>query len=248
MASSRDSSQPPSRPASTTLSPSNASVAFSHADSTTPVFSRARTSPLPPNKLVKRASSVRSTLGSPSQSPGSRLPLPVFKRPATSHQRSATMQDHLSDTSRSDRLSLDAQSSLPPDARDTQLRNYFTPRIAADELLPGRRRNSTGIPNPIKRIYPDRKYKPVLVSSKEGVKRPAVQVDERPSSRHCYIEALFLYWRLATIRAAAAMEATVIRPEQNYFDQVDSKNEAKEHFSTRDIHGWRSQQCCKWRE
>ncbi|KAI7645769.1 hypothetical protein KC318_g19827, partial [Hortaea werneckii] len=92
------------------------------------------------------------------------------------------MQDHLSDTSRSDRLSLDAQSSLPPDARDTQLRNYFTPRIAADELLPGRRRNSTGIPNPIKRVYPDRKYKPVLVSSKEGVKRPAVQVDERPSS------------------------------------------------------------------
>ncbi|KAI6906231.1 hypothetical protein KC355_g18885, partial [Hortaea werneckii] len=92
------------------------------------------------------------------------------------------MQDHLSDTSRSDRLSLDAQSSLPPDARDTQLRNYFTPRIAADEVLPGRRRNSTGIPNPIKRIYPDRKYKPVLVSSKEGVKRPAVQVDERPSS------------------------------------------------------------------
>ncbi|RMZ24626.1 hypothetical protein D0859_11325 [Hortaea werneckii] len=182
MASSRDSSQPPSRPASTTLSPSNASVAFSHADSTTPVFGRARPSPLPPNKLVKRASSVRSTLGSPSQSPGSRLPLPVFKRPATSHQRSATMHDHLSDTSRSDRLSLDAHSSLPPDARETQLRNYFTPRIVADEALPGRRRNSTGIPNPIKRIYPDRKYKPVLVSSREGVKRPAVQVDERPSS------------------------------------------------------------------
>ncbi|KAI6879360.1 hypothetical protein KC360_g8089 [Hortaea werneckii] len=182
MASSRDSSQPPSRPASTTHTPSNASVAFSHADSTTPVFGRARSSQLPPNKLVKRASSVRSTLGSPSQSPGSRLPLPVFKRPATSHQRSATMQDILSDTSRSDRLSLDAPSSLPPDARDTQLRHYFTPRIAADEALPGRRRNSTGIPNPIKRIYPDRKYKPVLVSSREGVKRPTVQVDDRPSS------------------------------------------------------------------
>ncbi|KAI7153191.1 hypothetical protein KC352_g27986 [Hortaea werneckii] len=182
MASSRDSSQPPSRPASTTHTPSNASVAFSHADSTTPVFGRARSSQLPPNKLVKRASSVRSTLGSPSQSPGSRLPLPVFRRPATSHQRSATMQDILSDTSRSDRLSLDAHSSLPPDARDMQLRHYFTPRIAADEALPGRRRNSTGIPNPIKRIYPDRKYKPVLVSFREGVKRPAVQVDDRPSS------------------------------------------------------------------
>jgi hypothetical protein len=72
------------------LSPSvscsnNDSMAFSHKSSTVPVIS-----PLPPNKLVKRSSSVQHRHETQVRGPASRRP--SFRRPATSHQRrSATL-------------------------------------------------------------------------------------------------------------------------------------------------------------
>ncbi|KAK4547344.1 hypothetical protein LTR36_001000 [Oleoguttula mirabilis] len=175
MTTSHDSSGTPmSRPGSAAVSHSNGSVAFSQAGSTIPIFPDVHPSPLPRNRLVKRTSSLRSsTNGSPS--PGSRLPLPVFRRPATSHQRSAAMQERLSGADLSDRMSIDASSE---DARDHQLRQYFTPRVAADEASFGRKRSWTGIPNPIKRVYPDRKYTPILVSARELVRPAQLEVDD----------------------------------------------------------------------
>ena len=179
MSASRDSSRTPvSRPGSAAVSQSNGSVAFSHAGSTTPMFPDNTPPPLPPNKLVKRTSSLHSSNGSPFQSSGSKLPIPVFRRPATSHQRSATLQERYSGTDQSDHMSLDDKSS---DARDPQPTQFFAPRIASDGLASVRRRNSTGIPNPIKRVYPDRKYKPVLVSANDGVKRAQTEVDDELS-------------------------------------------------------------------
>lgn len=59
-----------------------------------------------------------------------------------------------------------APSGTAP-SRDAQLRQYFTPRAAVDDNAFSRRRSSTGIPNPVKRIYPDRRYTPVLTSTRK---------------------------------------------------------------------------------
>ena len=127
---------------------------------------------LPPNKLVKRSSSLRSTNGSPASS---RLPIPVFKRPATSHSRSAAFYGTPSGADQSYPAS-EANSSQ--DLRDFEWKHYFTPKVAANEVSSAKRRSSSGIPNPIKRIYPDRKYTPVLVSGKDYVKRSQVEADD----------------------------------------------------------------------
>lgn len=183
MSASRDSSQTPSsRPGSAAVSQSNASTARSNTGSTTPIFGDVRPSPLPPNKLVKRSSSLRSSNGSSPRTPGSRLPLPVFKRPATSHQRSAPMQVHSSSVSRRHRTSLDLNSEALSSARDPQMRHYFTSKIAADEVTSSRRRSPSGIPNPIRRMYPDRRYTPVLMSARERIPVGPVELDDRPGS------------------------------------------------------------------
>lgn len=159
MSTSRESSRAPtSRPASAVFSyaDSNESAGASHSGSTTPVF---RPLSRPHNKLVKRTSSAHSTRGSPFDGPSASR-LPVLRRPATSHQRSATLQETY------------MYSSPSQDTRDSSpWRHYFTPRVAATDATA--RRGSTGIPNPIKRVYPDRKHIPTLISAKELV-RPAI--------------------------------------------------------------------------
>ena len=177
MSSSRDSSRTPSsRPNSSAYAPpSNTSGTFTTNGSTTPMLPDSSPASLPPNKLVKRASSLRATASSPIRgSPGSRLPLPVLKRPATSHQRRASLQERLSTaTTNSDRTSASEKTS---DASDGKWRHYFTPRVASN--TPSGRYRSTSIPNPIRRVYPDRKYTPVLVSAKEGVQSVRPETDE----------------------------------------------------------------------
>lgn len=156
---SRESSRAPtSRPASAAFSypNSNGSAAVSHSGSSTPIFTPPS---LPPNKLVKRTSSAHSTRGSPFDT-GSKLP--VLRRPATSHQRSATVQE--------------ASLSSSAKARDSQWRHYFTPRVATADATS--RRGSTGIPNPIKRLAPSRRHIPTLVSAKELVRPAVVELDD----------------------------------------------------------------------
>ncbi|KAK6854415.1 hypothetical protein PG995_009508 [Apiospora arundinis] len=64
-----------------------------------PIFGQANASarPLPPNKLVKR-SSTNNGRGSPLVSRGSRSQMPTLRRPATSHQRSATLHQLTAET------------------------------------------------------------------------------------------------------------------------------------------------------
>ncbi|WPG99690.1 Hypothetical protein R9X50_00250900 [Acrodontium crateriforme] len=177
MSSSRDSSRTPSsRPSSSAFAPSNASGSITNNGTTTPMLPFPISTDMSPNKLVKRTSSVRGTASSPIRSPpGSRLPLPILKRPATSHQRRATMQER--------RLSLaaansDASSPHRQDIStpDCQWRHYFTARVAGKAS--DRKRRHTGIPNPIRRVYPDRKYTPILVSGGEDVRNVRTEMDD----------------------------------------------------------------------
>nr|OQO19349.1 hypothetical protein B0A51_14457 [Rachicladosporium sp. CCFEE 5018] len=122
------------------------------------------------NRLVKRSASTRSIASSAALSSGSKIPVPNFRRPATSHQRSATLQEQSMPI---------AENEAEPghDRNDsTQWRHYFTPKVA-DTPTSFLRRASTGIPNPIRRIYPDRRYVPTLVSAEHSVGRAELETD-----------------------------------------------------------------------
>ncbi len=71
-------------------------------------------------------------------------------------------------------MSIDGKSEP---ARDQHFVHYFTPKVR----LSDRRRSSSGIPSPITRVYPDRKYKPVLVVSSKEIQPARVEVDEELS-------------------------------------------------------------------
>ncbi|KAI9650324.1 hypothetical protein NHQ30_000337 [Ciborinia camelliae] len=73
------------------MTPESPSLTFSHG-SAAPILSSPRDSPtqLPPNKLVKRQTSERNRSGTVSS--GSKSQVPTLRRPATSHQRSVTLQ------------------------------------------------------------------------------------------------------------------------------------------------------------
>lgn len=173
---SRDSSRPAtSRPSSAVISHSNGSLAFSHTGSTTPILPSSTSASLPRNRLVKRLASVRTVHSSPYQGAGSRLPLPTFKRPATSHQRSATLQEPISPAMFDSRM---FGSDVSADTRDPNWRHYFTPKVARVDDSTPRRLSVSGIPNPIKRIYPDRRYTPTLVSARQHIRQGNVEADD----------------------------------------------------------------------
>lgn len=153
-------------PDSTTVSRTNDSFTFSTASSTSPIFPpQPNTTALPPNKLVKRSSSLHNPSGY--QSSNTRIPKPVLRRPATSHQRHATLQEHRSRANTAvDHSRAFEPAPIPAGPR---WRSFFTPRVLSEPLPTSRRRNSTGIPNPIKRVYPDRRYHPTLVSAGEPI-------------------------------------------------------------------------------
>ncbi|KAI9151801.1 hypothetical protein HJFPF1_09012 [Paramyrothecium foliicola] len=75
------------------VGPDSPSITFSHGSSA-PILSPTGSAapPLPPNKLVKRTASTRDYEDASVSRPRSRAHLPTLRRPATSHQRSATLQ------------------------------------------------------------------------------------------------------------------------------------------------------------
>jgi len=151
-------SQPSSRnhspaPLSPSVSCSNGSMAFSHDGSTAPIVGEKRSpSPLPPNKLVKRSSSVRRHDETPAQ--GSGTLRPSFRRPATSHQRSATLQSPLLAVTAEDVTVPRPLQPLHPES-EPEYTHFFTARIAKERPLS----KAAGF----RRILPDGKYRPTLV-------------------------------------------------------------------------------------
>ena len=105
--------------------------------------------------------------------------MPVFKRPATSHQRSATLQEQSATADPVEEMAIDVKNSH---TSDPQLRQYFAPKVAAlNDISNSRRRASTGIPNPIRRVYPDRRYTPILTIARSAIQPARIEMDERSS-------------------------------------------------------------------
>lgn len=139
---------------------SNGSVAFSHDDSIVPMMRRQTPPQLPPNKLVKRSSSVRVPRDiQPTHGTGSLRP--SFRRPATSHQRSATLQNYRSllPVTR-ESPSLEVKPSSASTDSEAEYAHFFTATS-----LRGRRLSKRFQTNPtkIRRIFPDEKHQPTLV-------------------------------------------------------------------------------------
>jgi len=170
--SSRNSSTGPLSPS---VSCSNGSMAFSHDGSTAPIMGNRPPSPLPPNKLVKRTSSVRIQSDSHPQTSISRLP--SLRRPATSHQRSATLQRH-SALMEMPLENLSADETTPPSHSDDEIHytQFFVAKVTKETGL-SKKRNATSNRNVMKRIFPDENHTPTLLLAK-SVAAYTEEVDE----------------------------------------------------------------------
>lgn len=158
-------------PASTPA-PDSASISFSNG-STAPILpsSNANSSTLPRNKLVKRSTSQRVLQGNSGMHSS-------LRRPATSHQRSATLQQHhLSEEERSssNHPSFHPSSSLKDLREDQQAsetsseawQSFFRPRaVKLARNGSSRKRNATGGMNgadTVKAVMPRGKDFPTLM-------------------------------------------------------------------------------------
>ena len=205
--SSRSNSQPPSRnpspaPPPSSVAYSNGSMAFSHDSSTVPVISKRSSSPLPPNKLVKRSSSVRM----PHQAPVRRSTSlrPSFRRPATSHQRSAALQHQSALLEMTvEHPSPDQQIHRANTESEIEYAHFFTTKMTKDQLS-ARKRRSLGHVNGFRRIFPDDKHKPTLMLAR-SVTVGAEEVDESASDDG---ESVFFASRPATPLSMTAAIAT----------------------------------------
>lgn len=158
---SQHSSRNPSpAPLSPSVSCSNGSVAFSHDGSTVPMMGRRSPPQLPPNKLVKRSSSVRTTRDIHSAH-GSGSLRPSFRRPATSHQRSATLQNYhsLLPVTR-ESPSLEVKPSSASTDSEGEYTQFFSAKSLRGRTLSNR---FTANPRKFKRVFPDEKHQPTLV-------------------------------------------------------------------------------------
>ncbi|KAF2745529.1 hypothetical protein M011DRAFT_469584 [Sporormia fimetaria CBS 119925] len=156
-ASSRNSSPGPISPS---VSCSNGSMAFSHDGSTAPMVGTrppSRGSSLPPNKLVKRSSSVH--IAQDGSFPGSGSRLPSLRRPATSHQRATLLEMATEDSA--DPLPAMIPSKLHNDLSYAQ---FFTAKVSKEKTL-SKRRTSVAHGRTFKRIVPNSHlmHKPTLV-------------------------------------------------------------------------------------
>ncbi len=75
-------------------------------------------------------------------------------------------------------MSLESRST---DARDLKPVHYFTARARSDGFSFAPRRSSSGIPTPMKRVYPDRRYKPVLTVASKDILPARAEADDNLS-------------------------------------------------------------------
>ncbi|KAF2691126.1 hypothetical protein K458DRAFT_399046 [Lentithecium fluviatile CBS 122367] len=201
-------SQPSSRntspgPLSPSVSCSNGSMAFSHDGSTAPMIGERPPPPLPPNKLVKRSSSVHVSRETSTQGSGSRLP--SFRRPATSHQRSATLQHRTALLEMTaENPSADVQPLPPSTDSDVEYAQFFTARVADEKAL-GKRKGSLVNAKALRRIYPDETHKPTLLLATSVSAGADAEVDESASEDG---ESMFFVSRPGTPLSFTAVIAT----------------------------------------
>jgi hypothetical protein len=224
---------PSPAPLSPSLSYSNGSMAFSHDGSTAPIVGKRSASPLPPNKLVKRSSSVRVPHEPHVQ--GSVSLRPSFRRPATSHQRSKTLQQHtaLLEMTVED-PSIDTQMHSASTDSEVEYTQFFKSRIAKERTLAKRRGSSANV-NGFRRVFPDDKHTPTLVLAR-SVAAGAEEVDESASDDG---ESVFVVSRPGTPLSFTAVFATKREPSQSRPrpspDVPDDASRPRRSFSITDL-------------
>ncbi|KAF2131435.1 hypothetical protein P153DRAFT_195481 [Dothidotthia symphoricarpi CBS 119687] len=167
----------PAPPLTPSVTCSNGSMAFSRDGSTVPVVGRRTPSLMAPNKLVKRSSSVRTSHEAPVQSSGLR---PSFRRPATSHARSITLQNQTAMLEMTaEAPSVDELPTASSTDSEVEYAHFFTARVAKGRTLAKRSGFSAGAKS-FRRIFADEKHKPVLVLAR-SVSSGAVDMDESMS-------------------------------------------------------------------
>ncbi|KAF2401300.1 hypothetical protein EJ06DRAFT_385546 [Trichodelitschia bisporula] len=176
--SSRSTSPSPSpRPESPAVAASFTSAGFSQSGSTVPMVG-SRPSPLPPNKLVKRTSSQRIPFEPP---PGARRP--TLRRPATSHQRLGNLHalTRITDYHHPETVESEPEDALRRSERhETRWRQYFNVKVSRRGTVT-RKRNSSGDTKGIRRILPDSRYFPTLITAK-SVLTSSFDVEDYSSS------------------------------------------------------------------
>ena len=233
---SQHSSRNPSpAPLSPSLSYSNGSAAFSNDGSTAPMVGKRSASPLPPNKLVKRSSSVRAP---PRErpAPGSVSLRPSFRRPATSHQRTATLQHHSAVLEMTaEDPSIDAQMHSASTDSEVEYAQFFTAKVAKERTL-AKRRASSAHANAFKRVFPDDKHMPTLVLAR-SVAAGAEDADESTSDDG---DSVFFVSRPGTPMSitavfAAKSERSQSRPRRPSTDVSDDASKPRRSFSITDL-------------
>ncbi|KAF1814326.1 hypothetical protein P152DRAFT_447707 [Eremomyces bilateralis CBS 781.70] len=156
------------------ISFSNGSAAFSHSGSTAPIIGQCPPPPLPPNKLVKRSSSFRLSKGQMQEHIQSRRP--TLRRPATSHQRSATLQMHSQSRGVSMDRARDVQIPVPvvESPPEPLYQQYFTAKVSKDNTVSKKR---FGGERSARKIFPDDRFRPTLILAK-SVMASSIEVDE----------------------------------------------------------------------
>jgi hypothetical protein len=163
------------RPESPTLLPSNASAAFSNTGSTVPMVGSSPVAPLPPNKLVKRQSSQRLAGDT------SRSKVPTLRRPATSHQRSATLKSFARNSSTpSDPLSSSStDKSRKSSQSETRWKQFFSVKVSRGGAFSRNSASPMENSKGIRRVLPDDRYYPTLITAKSVV-TSTLDVDDFP--------------------------------------------------------------------
>jgi hypothetical protein len=227
---SQQSSRNPSpAPLSPSVSCSNGSMAFSHSGSTAPIVSRRSASPMPPNKLVKRSSSVRRPDETPMQNAGSLRP--SFRRPATSHQRSATLQHHPLLEMTAEDSSLNEEMHFITADSEPEYAHFFTARVTKERLSKA---------HGFRRILPDGKHKPTLVLAR-SLSAGTDEFDESASDG----ESVFFMSRPGTPLSLTAVIATRTEPHSAHTlgpmcrhpstDASDDASRPRRSFSITDL-------------
>jgi hypothetical protein len=231
--SSRDTS--PGRPLSTSVSCSNGSMAFSHDGSTAPIIGDRLPLRMPPNKLVKRSSSVHTHSAREAPSHGTASRLPSFRRPATSHQRSATLQHQ---SALLERMVEDPPAPLPETLphrisdSEVEYTRFFTSKIGTDEILSKRKSSWQNIKG-LRRIYSDGIRTPTLLLAK-SVSAGARADDIEDSSQDG--ESVFFMSRPDTpLSIAAAVITQNEAPRQRANTVDDSTVRPRRSFSITDF-------------
>ncbi|KAF1943216.1 hypothetical protein EJ02DRAFT_343672 [Clathrospora elynae] len=220
-------------PLSPSVSCSNGSMAFSNNGSTAPMMGRRSASPLPRNKLVKRSSSVRMSHEAPVQA--SVTLRPSFRRPATSHQRTATLQRHsalLEMTAEDPPIDEHLQSASTDS--EVEYAQFFTARITKERTL-ATRRGSSAHAGGFRRIFPDEKLKPTLVLARSVV----AGAEDADGSASDDGESVYFVSRPGTPLSITAVIATKPEPSQSRTrassDVPDDATRPRRSFSITDL-------------